>query len=102
MMLHKLLSGMNGELFHNRVISLIPPGPVGKKIELNNIQVDHLGLNRGFFSPIAILKLRKMIKEFKPDFIQTWMYHADLLGFIASKLLLKNNVILTQEFLSIY
>ncbi len=88
MMLYKLLSGMNREVFKSRVISLIPPGPVGKKIESINIQVDHLGLNRGFFSPMAFFKLIGMINEFKPDLIQTWMYHADLLGLLASKLLI--------------
>lgn len=93
MMLYKLLSGMNREVFKSRVISLIPPGPVGKKIESINIQVDHLGLNRGFISPMAFFKLIGMINECKPDLIQTWMYHADLLGLLASKLLIKNNVI---------
>ncbi len=93
MMLYKLLSGMNKEVFKSRVVSLIPPGPIGNKIESINIQVDHLGLDRGFFSPMAIFKLTGMINEFKPDLIQTWMYHSDLLGFLTSKITRTGKVI---------
>lgn len=84
MMLFKLLSRMNRDRFDSRVISLIVPGPVGKKIEDLGIRVEHLGLKRGFLPPLAVFKLTRRLNAFKPDLIQTWMYHSDLLGLITA------------------
>ncbi len=92
-MLFKLLSRLDSTEFKNRVVSLIPAGFVGRKIEALGISVDTLGLERGGVSPKALLKLIKIIRRYQPQVIQTWMYHADFLGCLAGKLTGVNNII---------
>ncbi len=44
------------------------------------IDVETLGLKRGEFNPLKAIRLIKIIKNFSPNIVQTWLYHADLLG----------------------
>jgi len=85
-MLHKLLFAMKHTEFVNEVISLTDIGPVGQKIETFGVQVRTLGMRRGLPNPLLVPKLVGWLGKFKPDVIQTWMYHADLIGGFAAKL----------------
>jgi len=85
MMLYKLLSTNDKNQFTPKVISLTDIGAVGKKIETLGIPVQALGMKRGIPSPVALIKLIRLIKESKPDVIQSWMYHADLIAGISAK-----------------
>ncbi|MBU1196118.1 MAG: glycosyltransferase [Proteobacteria bacterium] len=85
-MLFKLLSGMDRKQFENRVVCLLSPGSVEKQITDLGIKVETLNLKRGRISFGGILNLIKMIKKWHPDIIQTWLYHADLLGYLAARL----------------
>lgn len=86
MMLYKLLSKINREKFEIKVISLTDIGPIGEKIRKLQIPVIELGMKRGIPNPFFILKLAKILRKEKPHILQTWMYHADLLGLLAGKL----------------
>ncbi len=86
MMLYKLLSHMDREAFQNQVISMTDCGEIGQKIEALNIPVSALGMSPGVPSPQAILKLARHIRRTRPDVVQTWMYHSDLLGGLAGRL----------------
>ncbi len=86
MMLQKLLSAIDRDTFDCTVISLTDCGAVGDKIRALGFTVHTLGMKRGVPNPIALLKLVKILRQIKPDAIQTWMYHADLLGGLAAKL----------------
>jgi len=85
MMLYKLLSRQNRQYFSSRVVSLIPPGPVGDRIKKQGIPVDHLNLTPGRVTPKALLRLKGLLQTFDPDILQTWLYHSDLLGIVAGK-----------------
>lgn len=85
--LYRLVKGIDRSTFENIVVCLLPPGPVGDAIEECGVPVRSLRLIRGVPNPIAILKLARLIREWKPDILQTWMYHADLLGGITAKIL---------------
>jgi len=93
MMLLKLLSFMDRHEFSNRVISLLPPGPVLEKIRGLDVHVGSLGLPHGKVTPKALLDLTKTIYLWKPDIIQTWLYHSDLIGLLAAKGAQKGRVI---------
>ncbi|WP_353617285.1 glycosyltransferase family 4 protein [Desulfovulcanus ferrireducens] len=93
MMLYKLLSRLDRKKFSCRVISLLPIGSIGEKIQRLGIQVDTLNLTRGIPSLLAFIKTISLIRSWRPDIIQTWLYHADLLGLIAAKIACKGRVI---------
>src|SRR5438046_104403 len=86
MMLYKLLARMDRTRFAPEVISLIDVGPMGEKIESLGIRVRSLGMRPGIPNPVALLRLIYWLRQAPPDVIQTWMYHADLLGGFAAKL----------------
>ncbi|USK33683.1 glycosyltransferase [Bacillus sp. F19] len=85
-MLYKLVSSTDNAIFHLKVISLTDIGPVGKKINELGIPVISLGMKNGVPNPIFLFKLIRILRREKPDLLQTWMYHSDLIGFIAGKI----------------
>jgi len=85
MMLYKLVSRLDQQLFMNMVISLKPTGPLGAKIRSLGIPVFDLGMRKGIISPMGFLRVAKLILSWKPTIIQTWLYHADLIGFLMAK-----------------
>eukprot|EP00764_Aduncisulcus_paluster_P010949 gnl/Carplike_NY0171/3983_a5382_248.p1 GENE.gnl/Carplike_NY0171/3983_a5382_248~~gnl/Carplike_NY0171/3983_a5382_248.p1 ORF type:complete len:368 (-),score=17.44 gnl/Carplike_NY0171/3983_a5382_248:1014-2117(-) len=62
------------------VISLTSRGKYYRLLKENGVQVVCLNI-KGFFSLIrAIVKLVSILKHENPAVVQTWMYHADLIG----------------------
>jgi glycosyltransferase involved in cell wall biosynthesis len=43
-------------------------------------------MRRGIPDPTGIVRLVRLLDREKPDVLQTWLYHADLIGIIASRL----------------
>ncbi len=84
--LHKLLGGLSMNGIESTVVSLTDVGRIGKKIQSEGIPVIALGMRRGVPNPIAVVRLVAYIRSIKPDVIQSWMYHADLLAGIAGRL----------------
>lgn len=87
MMLYKLLKYINKEKYECSVISMMDEGIMKKRIEKLGIPVYCLNMKRGIPSFKAIIKTLKLCKN--KDIIQTWMYHADFLGFLVAKILNK-------------
>lgn len=87
MMLYKLLKYIDKDKYEYSVISMMDKGIMGERIEQLGIAVHCLNMKKGIPSIIAIIKTLKICRN--ADIIQTWMYHADLLGFIVSKILWK-------------
>jgi glycosyltransferase involved in cell wall biosynthesis len=85
-MLLKLLSEMSPERFENTVVSLTSEGDLGSEIKALGISVVALNMPRGLPSLRGLAKLLKFLRELRPDITQTWLYHADLAGLVASKL----------------
>jgi glycosyltransferase involved in cell wall biosynthesis len=86
MALYRLVSTLDHHFFQQSVISLTREQPVGDLIRSAGIPVESLGLTPGFLDPRGIFRLKQKISNVAPDVVQTWMYHADLLGGIAAKL----------------
>ncbi len=82
MMLYRLLRSMNRERFANSVISLSGGGSAAEKIRALNLPVKTLDLGRR--NGLGIFQLARELRSQRPDLVQTWMYHADLLGGLAS------------------
>ncbi|MBN1312455.1 MAG: glycosyltransferase [Anaerolineae bacterium] len=86
MMLVKLLSHMDSERFTNVVISLTDRGTLGDCIDALGVPILTLGMRHGLPDPRGIGRLVKLLRQEKPDILQTWLYHADLLGTISARL----------------
>lgn len=83
MMLLKLLAGIDRRRFSPVVVSLVEVGPVGELIAREGILVHPLELG-GKRGPVAaLLRLRAIVREFRPDVIQGWMYHGNLAALLA-------------------
>lgn len=50
------------------------------------MRVRALGMVRGRPDTVAVTRLSEWMKSFRPDVVQTWLYHADLLGGIAAQM----------------
>ncbi|GMV23538.1 MAG: glycosyl transferase [Acidimicrobiia bacterium] len=83
--LHRLIQQRQANDRHV-VISLTTGGVYGPKLEALGARVVALGVARGRVSITALGRLKTLIADVAPDVVQTWMYHADLAGGIASRL----------------
>lgn len=84
-MLFNLVTGMDRERFRNEVVSLTTTGDLGRPLEEAGIAVRALGLGRNWRSVTALAGLRRQFRQMPPDVVQTWMYHADLLGGVVAQ-----------------
>lgn len=79
-MLTRLVSNSDRARFRHRVISLRTPGDVATAIRAAGIPVDSLNMSSGIPDPRAVSRLRRLLTQEKPDVLQSWMYHANLLA----------------------
>jgi glycosyltransferase involved in cell wall biosynthesis len=86
MMLFKLLAAANKDEFNNSVISLTKGGAIAERIAGLGVPVENLGMSRSAPSPVGMLRLYRALRRERPDVLQTWLYHSDLLGYFAGKL----------------
>jgi glycosyltransferase involved in cell wall biosynthesis len=85
-MLFKLLGNMSETQFSNSVISLSDIGPLGRKISELGIPVDALELRQDGLTVHPAIKLWKLLRRVRPHILQTWLYHADLLGLMIGRM----------------
>lgn len=69
--------------FRHVVASLIGEGTWGERLRAAGIEVLDLGMRRTALAPIAIWRLAYSVRRLRPAVLQTWMYHADLLGLVS-------------------
>jgi glycosyltransferase involved in cell wall biosynthesis len=62
------------------VVSLTSAGVYGSALAAAGAEVVVLGMRRGRVSLNGLRRLARLLKTLRPDVVQTWMYHADLLG----------------------
>ena len=86
MMLFKLLRGMRGTGVESTVVCLTTGGAIEERIARLGIPVFNLNMRRGIPNPLALWRLYRILRRLKPDVLQTWLYHADLLGLAAARL----------------
>ncbi|MGL6337562.1 MAG: glycosyltransferase [Waterburya sp.] len=84
MMLYKFLSRINREKFSPTVIAMLDGGIFVERIQAFNIPVHNLGMQEGIPNPRALLRLKRLLKQIQPDIIQGWMYHANLIAYLAN------------------
>jgi glycosyltransferase involved in cell wall biosynthesis len=83
-MLYRFLAASDAREYQHEVISLTDRGDLAGQIESLGVPVGTLGMRPGIPNPLAIRKLASMLRQSQPDLVQTWMYHADLVGGLAA------------------
>lgn len=77
--LQRLLERVDREAFPSSVISLTSRGPLGARIEEAGIPVTALELPR-IPGPLGVAKLARALRTRKPDVVQSWLLHANVLA----------------------
>lgn len=87
LMMKRLIEAhLAGSEFEHRVISLRGIGSVGPPLQALGVRVEALELSSMLRLPAVLLQLARRIRADRPDVVQTWMYHADLIGGLAARL----------------
>lgn len=68
------------------VISLLDQGKYFQPLIERGIAVYCLDLKGGGWMLAKLYRLYKLLKSLKPDIVQTWMYHSDLIGGLIARL----------------
>ncbi len=85
-MLARLVTRTDRSHFRSVVVSMTDTGTVGPIIAGAGLPVEALGIRRGMIDPRGVTRLIGLLRRYRPDIVQTWLYHADLLGLIAHRL----------------
>ncbi|GHC99651.1 glycosyl transferase [Pseudorhodoferax aquiterrae] len=68
------------------VVSLSDDGVHGARLRMQGVSVHTLGWRRGRATAGGLFRLYRVVRDVRPDVVQTWMYHADLVGGLAARL----------------
>jgi glycosyltransferase involved in cell wall biosynthesis len=72
------------------ICQLMPGGVYEKELKKKNIIIFDLKLRKNVFAIFGLYRLYKIIKYYKPDIINTWMYHSCFLEAVLRKITLNN------------
>lgn len=86
-MLKRLIeSHLSNKNYKHTVVSLSDLGKVGYQLRELGIDIYIMNMRNAFSLPLVLIKLTCLIRRLSPDIVQTWMYHADLIGGLAARL----------------
>ena len=75
------------------VVSLMVEGKYGPLLKELGVKLYCLNMPAGRIRFSGMIKLFKLLRQHKPDVIQTWMYHADLIGGVVGRLAGIKNIV---------
>lgn len=81
--LYNVLAEGLAQRFESAVISLLDEGTIGGPIRELGVPVYGLHIRRGLPTPGAVGRLWRRLRAFRPDIIQGWMYHGNLVASVA-------------------
>ena len=82
--LYRLCISDNPQNHH--VVSMMGPGKYGPLLEAAGVRVTCLNMPAGHVTLSGLWRLYRILRKEKPTVIQTWMYHADLIGGVVARL----------------
>jgi len=94
MMLYNIMSKYNKEKYSISVITLISDGPMKRDFEkigidvyeANMVDAYKASIKQNILNIISFIKLVFYIRKNKPDILQSWLYHSNLIGGIAGRI----------------
>jgi|OM-RGC.v1.008137857 Glycosyltransferase len=90
--LYRLCTNKNTKNCDQIIISLMDEGKYGPLLRKSGFPVYCLKMPRGRVTIKSIVSLVKILRIYNPDIIQTWMYHADLIGGLVARIIGFNSV----------
>lgn len=85
-MLSNVVLGMDRTKFHNVVICLRGMGYWGSILQQNGIKVYAMDMQPKLGSVFKLVALWRLLRRLRPDYVQGWMYHANVLALLFGKL----------------
>jgi glycosyltransferase involved in cell wall biosynthesis len=86
-MLKRLIeSSEDSKSYLHSVVSLTTLGIIGQQLKEHGVDVKSLGMRSLIDIPRVLWCLVRLIRSDQADIVQTWMYHADLLGGLAARI----------------
>lgn len=82
--LYRLVANDRNDVHH--VVSLTGEGKYASLLQDVGASVTVLGMSAGRVSFVGLWRLWRVISDFQADILQTWMYHADLLGGLVGRI----------------
>ena len=84
MALYRLILQFRDSEYTHTVVALTPGGSMIARFVDSDIRLFVLDVRH---SPVAhFVQLYRLIRSLRPDIVQTWLYHADLLGGLAARM----------------
>jgi glycosyltransferase involved in cell wall biosynthesis len=84
--LSNLVMSMDRDQFHNVVVSLQDLGYWGPILQQHGIEVHALHMQPNPTAINKLFKLWRLLRQIKPDYVQGWMYHANVMSLVIGKL----------------
>jgi glycosyltransferase involved in cell wall biosynthesis len=85
-MLVRLAAAGDRRRFRTVVVGMTDAGgAAAEALAAAGVDTRRLGLARGLPDPRGLLRLRHVLSKLRPDILQSWLYHADLLALAASR-----------------
>jgi glycosyltransferase involved in cell wall biosynthesis len=86
--LARLVCNMDSARFANTVVCLNGNFDqiLVEKLRQSGVALASVGMHPGIPNPLALIRLFRIIRQINPHVLQTWMYHADLVGLLIGKL----------------
>lgn len=85
-MLKRLIESDPDAVPNTVVVSLTTLGVIGETLYFQGVRVHTLGMSSALNFPMTLWRLVRLIRQYRPAIVQTWMYHADLIGGLAARL----------------
>ncbi len=84
--LARLVCNMDRARFENAVVAMKLRFFAPDQVKRAGVPIRSLGMRPELPSPMALARLLRILRQVRPHILQTWLYHADLIGLLAGKL----------------
>ncbi|SCZ67229.1 Glycosyltransferase involved in cell wall bisynthesis [Thiohalomonas denitrificans] len=81
-----LTHALSAPEFEHIVISLTRETDLARRLEALGCRVHCIGITGPRSAVMGFCRVARLLRQEQPDIVQTWLYHADLLGGLAAKL----------------
>ena len=84
--LSHLVACTDRDRFRSVVVSIRNPGKMASAVVRADVELRTLRIGRGVPDPRGVFRLNSILREVRPQILQSWLYHADFLGLLARHL----------------